>query len=417
MPSQAAGANDAASVEREYRAHRRAVIGMLRSEFPPLWDDADEIYQHSWVELLALRAKGENVRNVRAMLKRIAWYSARDLADKRHPDSVDPSSLTLQRATDGDLLPDEQAELRIDAATIRLVIDSLEPREAAVLKMRFDEHLPAKEIQQRLGLSPKRLEKVMTAAYKRVLAQLQPDAAGESPWLRRQRSLLLACEAGLASPRQRLRAQQMVDRDPRCAALLREMRSTLEAIAPLLPMPVLHHEERATRTLELLLDRLSDRLTRTRHLPYDLPPGLPGTSVAEQAGGLGGATIGAGAAAKIVAICLAAGGTVAVCVDGARVFDHGASKRHHAARKHTRKAAPKRRLIARAAPSPPPRTPLIVRRKAPRRETPVSSPSSQPPPSPAPPGSSEFGPGATGSSGRPTAAARAPSNGGGEFTP
>src|SRR3954454_18716383 len=178
---------------------------MLRTEFPPLWDDADEIYQHSWAELLALRAKGEKVLNVRAMLKKIAWYSARDLADKRHPDSLDPSSLTLQRATDSDSLPDEQAQVRIDAAAIRLVIDSLEPREAAVLKMRFDEHLPAKEIQRRLGLSPKRLEKIPTAAYKSVLAQLQPDASGEAPWARRQRSLLLACEAGVAAPREGVR--------------------------------------------------------------------------------------------------------------------------------------------------------------------------------------------------------------------
>ena len=28
---------------------------MLRAEFPPLWDEAEELYQHAWAEFLELR--------------------------------------------------------------------------------------------------------------------------------------------------------------------------------------------------------------------------------------------------------------------------------------------------------------------------------------------------------------------------
>src|SRR5439155_4503599 len=99
--------DDAATLEREYRAHRDAVVGMLRSEFPPLWNEVEELYQHSWAEVLAIRARGETIENLRALLKRIAWNSARDLYEKHQPDYLDPASVVLQRAVDRDMPPDE----------------------------------------------------------------------------------------------------------------------------------------------------------------------------------------------------------------------------------------------------------------------------------------------------------------------
>jgi hypothetical protein len=51
------------------------------------------------------------------------------------------------------------------------------------------------------------------------------------------------------------------------------------------------------------------------------------------------------------------------------------------------------------------------------RETPVSSAKSTPAASPAPKGSTEFGPGALGSTSAPQQPAAAPQDGGGEFTP
>ena len=59
-------------VEREYRAHRDAVLAMLAVQFPRLVDP-EELYQEAWAELLELELRGELVRNRRALLKTIAW--------------------------------------------------------------------------------------------------------------------------------------------------------------------------------------------------------------------------------------------------------------------------------------------------------------------------------------------------------
>src|SRR4051812_37030321 len=193
--------------------HRRAVLGMLHTEFGGL-PDHEELYQEAWTEALELRARGERVDNVRGLLLTIAWRRARDRLRNHKPELVEPDSGTLTFQLDPGPSPEEETEIRVEAATLRSVIDTLEPRQAAALKLRFDWHLDAKEIQRRLGVSPKRLEKIDTDAYKRVHACVSPDATGESEWTRRNRSLLFACEMGVATPAQRARAEHLVNSDP-----------------------------------------------------------------------------------------------------------------------------------------------------------------------------------------------------------
>jgi hypothetical protein len=323
----------------------------------------------------------------------------------------------MTETEDAALRPDEQAQLHLDADSLRLVIDGLDARQAAVLKLRFDEELSAREIQARLGLTPKRLEKIVTEAYKQVAAHLGQDLGRESPWVRRQRSLLLACEVGIASPRQRRRAQHMVDRDATCRAMLREMRATLHGVAAALPMPVLPDPSRHIPLVDGLLGRLDDIWLSIRHLPRGaLERGLPIPSAAEQATA-GGATIGGAATAKIVAFCLAAGGTATLCITGARQLehDHQLPKKPTAARASKRVVEPERATatVVRLAPNSSQRHVT----KPQKHETPVSAVRSTPPPSPAPRGSTEFGPGSLGSSSAPKAPATAPANGGGEFGP
>jgi hypothetical protein len=289
-----------------------------------------------------------------------------------------------------------------------------------VLKLRFDRHLTAREIQAKLGISEKRLEAIVTEAYKKIAAQLVVGDDGETVWTRRQRSLLLACELGIASSRQRRRAQVMVDRDPHCRAMLRAMRSSLDDVAAVLPMPVLVEEQERLGAIGRATSRLDEVLLALRHVGERLTGrGIPSTDLVEQAG-VGGATAGAGAAAvKVVAACLALGGTAALCVEGShRLTDHPAKPQQG-------QTAPSRSIAE------PPRDHVTVvgLRKATRtrqskakpvrqkREMPVSSPKSTPPASPAPKGGTEFGPGAVGSSSAPKQPAAAPANGGGEFGP
>jgi RNA polymerase sigma factor (sigma-70 family) len=412
----------AAEIERDYAEHRAAVIGMVRADFPRL-EDPEEIYQEAWAELLALEARGEKVQHRRALLKKIAWRRAADATKRRRPDTLDPSSAALVAATDAELPPDEQAQLRLDGDALRLIVEDLDEQQVAALKLRFDQHLSAREVQDQLGIGEKRLEAIITAAYKKIAAQLAVDDGGQSRWVRRQRSLLLACELGIASARQRRRAQAMVDRDPACRAMLHAMRTNLGDVAALLPMPVLVEEHERLRGIARVTNRLDELWAGARHLGDRVTGrGLPDSSVIEQAG-VGGASVGAGAVtAKVVALCLAVGGTGAVCVD---VFDHikqrpatAATQPRHAARPPI--VEPPRdhvEVVRLPKKTTTPTKTKQTKATASKHETPVSSPKSTPPASPAPKGSTEFGPGSLGSNSAPQQPAAAPQNGGGEFTP
>ena len=408
-----------AGIERDYAALRGAVVAMLRVEFPRL-REVDELYQEAWTELLELEARGEEVRSRRALLKHIAWRRAADMTRRRKVELMDPASSPIVAARDRAPLPDEQVQVRLEAERLRLVIDQLDERQAAALKLRFDLHLSAREIRARLGVSPKRLEKIVTEAYKKVLAEVEEPDGRESAWVRRQRSLLLACEVGIASPRQRERARRLVERDATCRAMLREMRATLHQVAVLLPVPVLAEPERHARPLELLLGRLDDLWLDARHLLYRFSGRGLESSAGVESAGVGGAAIGAGATAKIVAFCLAAGGTAALCVNGARLLGPHPDRPARSPAHHERVVEPPRTNVSVVRSGPPVNTPgggghKQTSRAA--RETPASSRRSRPAASPAPDGASEFGVGAIGSGSRNLQPAAAPANGGGEFGP
>jgi RNA polymerase sigma factor (sigma-70 family) len=402
-----------AEVEREYLANREAVLGMLRADFGGL-PDLDELYHDAWAELLELRAAGTEVRNTRGLLKTIAWRRARDRLRKTRPQPVDPTGYLLLSQADDEPSPAHHAQVKLDAAALRQVIESLEPRQAAALKLRFDWGLDGREIQERLGVSAKRLEKIVTEAYRRIAEEID-EQGGESSWSRRQRSLLLACEMGVASPAQRARAQRMLENDPHCRALLYQMRSALRDVAALLPFPVLFEDR--THLGAPVLERAADAWAA---LKQNVPMvSVRGTTAAEQIGGAGTLGFGGGAAMKAVAACLAAGGTAAVCFD-ADVFEHLLP--HHdpppKAATRARPSAPRRAVrvslpVQTATAKPTPVKPKTSRPKRPA----TSSPSARPDASPAPSGSTEFGAGSIGSSSATSAPATAPTDGGGEFGP
>jgi RNA polymerase sigma factor (sigma-70 family) len=410
-----------AGIERDYAEHRAAVLGMLGADFPRL-RDPEEIYHEAWAELLTIERRGEVVQHRRALLKKIAWRRAADATKRRRPDAMDPSSPALASATDDQSLPDEQAQLRLDGDALRLVVESLDEQQAAVLKLRFDQHLSAREVQDQLGIGEKRLEAIITAAYKKIAAQLEVDETGESRWMRRQRSLLLACELGIASSRQRRRAQTMVDRDPACRAMLHAMRTNLGDVAAVLPMPVLAEEHDRLRAIAGATSRLDELWASTRQLTDRITGrGLSSTGLVEQAG-VGGAGVGAGAiTAKVVAFCLAVGGTGAICVDVAHHLQQhpakAATRPHHAKARVVEPPRDHVEVVRLPKKTTAPTKPKTTKAKTHKRETPVSSPKSTPPASPAPKGSTEFGPGNLGSTSAPQQPAAAPQDGGGEFTP
>jgi RNA polymerase sigma factor (sigma-70 family) len=411
-------------LEREYEAHRGAVLAMLRSEFPRLADH-EEYYQQAWAELLERLATGEAVEHRRALLKKIAWRRAVDaLRRGRWTHASDPA-VVARAVVDEALTPEEQAELRLDAEALRLIVESLDERQATVLKLRFDQHLTTSEIQRRLGLSPKRLEKIVTAAYKQIAAQLETDGVEDSRWRRHQRSLLLACEVGIASPKQRRLAKDMLDRDAGCRAMLREMRAALHNVAAALPMPIVADQCERTGVVGRAFGRLDEAWLGLRQLAETVSGRAASSGAAEQAT-LGGATLSAGAATKAVIACLAVGGAATVCLtQGGRpkeppTAEARAPKAHATQRKQIERVALKTTPVVQRKHVTQKNAAAKPAKKAsstPQPQVPVSSPASTPPASPAPTGSTEFGPGNVGSTQASQQSAAAPQDGGGEFTP
>jgi RNA polymerase sigma factor (sigma-70 family) len=403
-------------VERQYLMYRRMVLAMLHENFGGL-PDHEELYQEAWAEALEMQARGEEILNLPGLLLTIAWRRGRDRLRKRKPKTVSPRSWLMLNQQDPGAMPDEQTEIRLDAALIMQVVETLDPRQAAVIKLRFVCHMDSREIQRELGVSPNRLEKIVTEAYRCVEEALAENEDGETEWRRRQRSLLLACESGLASAGQRRRARLMLRDDPGCRAMLKEIRSTLEHIAAILPLPLLVGPPAGGRLLQIRLG-IADRLGTLRDQLADVAARIGGHSPSiEQAGVGGAASVGGGAALKLALTCFALTGTTVVCLtSGVLDGPHKPAKPHH--KPSPRPEVTSRVIAPRAEPTTVVRRPVVVHRSAPvRREPPVARAAAPPPPAPAPAGSTEFGPGSVGSSPPPTTPAAAPNTGSGEFLP
>lgn len=409
---------DERTFEREFREHRDAVLAMLGAQFPRL-ADPEEIYQDAWAELLELERSGERVRHHRALLKTIAWRRAADTAkQRRRVVAVDPAGLVLENVADARAQTDDAAQRHLDGDALRLVVESLDEREAAAIKLRFDCQLSAKEVQDVLGVGEKLLELIVSTAYRKIAAQLEVGEDGASSWTRRQRSLLLACELGIASARQRRRAQRMLDRDPAFRGLLRAMRRGLDDVAAVLPVPVIVDQHDRVRRIVGATGRLDELWAGARHVAERLAGrAVPDSNLVEA--GVGSASVSLAAlAVKAVVVCVVVGGAAVVCLDGTsqltdRPADAAPTPRHQAVRVVE---PPRDHVVVVRTPT---KTKTVAHTKPKTHHNAVasSSPKSRPAPSPAPKGSTEFGPGTLGSSAAPKEPAAAPADGGGEFAP
>lgn len=403
-------------LEEQYVELRPQIEGILSAAFGDAVD-REEIYQEAWTELLELQRRGTRVRNVRGMLRTIAWRRARDRLRSRRAQPLDPGSPVLANHASSAPATDEAAQVHVDAGAVRMIVESLDERQAMVFKLRHEAQLELRQIRALLGMSTKTLDHLMTRAQKSIEAKLASDGDGPTEWERRQRSLLLLCLLGNASPRQVARARRMIAQDARCRAMLAELRATLDNVAAVLPVPVIveHEQERGLAVLDRLHDVLGASKAHSAEFASrwtdKLPPG-------EQVAAGGATAVGAGAA-KIALSCLAAG-TAAVCLAPALL----PSPPHHPGSLHdkapkTASASPKRepRPVRTAVTQPTRMTAPTTKAPTKTRKTTQRSPNQPAAPSPAPPGATEFGPGNVGSQAASQAPTAAPTTGGGEFTP
>lgn len=404
-------------VEREYTRWRRPLLEWLRREFPTL-RDRQELYQDAWAEALALQQRGEEIRNPEALIRTILWRRARDRIRNFAPAAVEPDVLADLALVDPAPSPEDAAVAHIDGAVVRHVIDTMDARQAAVLKLRFDHGLSYAEIEQQLGMSKRRVEKLINRALRHIEATLSSANGDDSPWTRHQRSLLCAWATGMASTRQLAELRRMVRDDPSCRALLHQMRTTTREVAALLPPAVLLEEEHVNR-LSAVWTHVHDAVLPSRAQAEALTARLAPT--AEQASTIGLGRIG-GDLLRTALVCVTAAGGALVCVQTGVLPGTAPKKDPPRAEPPRDRPVPRVPREPRHRPQPTiataSRTPSKTTRSPQRKpNAPVSSPDYRKEPSPAPAGSQEFGPGAIGSTERPTQPAAAPTDGAGEFLP
>src|SRR5947199_10220616 len=120
MPQLTAG--EPRALEVEYVKHRAGVLAMLRADFGGL-PDHEGLYQEAWAEALDIQARGGEIVNLGGLLRTIAWRRGRDRLRRQRPDAVDPASQVFAAQADPAAQPEEQVEVRLDAALIRQVVD------------------------------------------------------------------------------------------------------------------------------------------------------------------------------------------------------------------------------------------------------------------------------------------------------
>lgn len=413
------GLNEPADLDRAFEEHRAAVLAMLRAKYRDV-PDHEDLYQEAWLEALEKAKGGVPIANLRALLKLIADRRARDRLRDFSPIPADPTGAFFAAQIDRGRLPDDLTQVSIDGAIVRNVVDELEPRRAAAIKMRFELGMTSSEIEDALGINRRRLDKLFRTTYRAIEEQLTADGSGETPWTRRQRSILHAWLSGWATPAQEERARHLVQTDPSCRAMFVELRATLDRVAAVLPMPLVTQGE-IDRAVPVL-----DQLNQTGVALRDALVGGAGKAsthapVIEPATG-GLASITAAGAAKVVLVCLSLGGGAAVCVEVAVL---GKDPKPEKALAYEKASPPaKNEQVAKVRPRPTPTPRPVVRAKPkqavakpkaaavvrPKTNGPVAA-------SPVPPGSTEFGPGSIGSVAASNEPAAAPADGGGEFTP
>jgi hypothetical protein len=197
--------------------------------------------------------------------------------------------------------------------------------------------------------------------------------------------------------------------------MLAEIRSTLEGVAAVLPLPLLAADGRLGRFAHVRLD-LSERFAAWRDQVAEFASRIvPHGSSVEQAGAGGAASVGGGLAVKAALTCVALTGTTVVCLTSG-VLDTPKPRTP----KPARASKPSTKTVA--TPSVPIEVahvtqPVRIKISTTARSARVTKAAAAPPPSPAPPSSTEFGPGTVGSTSASATPAAAPDTGSGEFTP
>lgn len=229
-----------AILEREYESLRGEVVatvrGKLRSAGIQLDDsDIDAAYNQAWHALYVKLEEGQAVDNRAALLVTIAHRRAIDEhralhVDRRADDDGTPDLPAPLPDVDGRL--DDERRLRSLVEGMRERLSGRELQAATLCYLHERSRPEAAEI---MGLSPRRMEKVMDRVSKQI-AEIVRDVQGD--WCRSRGSLIRAYALGVLDPegeRYRLAASHLED----CSACRRRVLALRGLAAATPPAPML----------------------------------------------------------------------------------------------------------------------------------------------------------------------------------
>ena len=360
---------------------------MLAARYRDLDPDSRyELYHEAWASVLKRRGDGVEIENLEGYLIGAADKLASKRvygADARRRVTFDPVDGPYSAVPDAGESPEEAVLAADEARRVRMLIDELDGAERALLKLRLDLGLEPAEIRERLELTDRQYRRVAERAGKALLDQFRAFDSGA--WAKGKRSLLCACVFGVASERQRAKAQELIEHDPCCRAMMSELRELGGRAAAVLPLPA----------GPLALDaagadpagRVAELLVGAKQQAADLVAGAK-----QHAAGayvrmadptpLAGAR--PGAVGAVVAGCIAAGGGAYCAVEGVPESMRPCSG-SSTWRRRPRSPRPSRSPQEAPAPAPP------VVAPAPQ-QAPAPEPAPAPPPAPPPAPQREFEP-------------------------
>jgi RNA polymerase sigma factor (sigma-70 family) len=250
---------------------------------------------------------------VRAYLTQTALNKAMDESKRvgrRRSVSLDNEDLGIDPIDPGRGI-DERVASTFDDARIREIVAELPERQQTIIKLRFFFDRTPDEIQRFMGMTERVYRRELERATRHIADRVELVRSGA--FCDSRRSLVLAYVTGVAGPHRMAEARRHLESCPGCAAWARELRANVGRAAAVLPLPFVGVDvfrasaHRYTIAPRHARERLSELVSRSRDHALNAAVRMEPTKA------IGFSGVRPGAAAAMIAGCLAAGSGATYC--------------------------------------------------------------------------------------------------------
>ncbi len=311
----------AVSSSTPYEQHRDYVLSVLARRCGWLDpSDREALLHDAYTVFLEKQRDGQldtgsmRTPQVRAYLTQTALNKAMDegkRAGRRRSVSLDNEELGIDPIDPGRELDDRLAS-SFDDARIREIVAELPERQQMIIKLRFFFDRTPEEVQRYLGVTERVYRRELERASRHIARRVELVRSGE--FCESRRSLILAYVNGVAGPHRVVEARRHLATCPGCATLVRELRATVDRAAMIVPAPLLADAiMRSSGRWSAAIPghaarmRMAELASKTRTRTVDAAVRLDPAKAVTLAGAR------PGAAAALVAGCLAAGSGATYC--------------------------------------------------------------------------------------------------------